>query len=167
MSDEKTEIASTEPIRVSIFNQIYSLRSHSGEEHVKRIAQLVDERMRQVALQAPNHDLLKVAVLTALNIADELQRIREQYEKQYAPPPPDAEGAPEPPEDKTKQREGEPQSWYEDLFDSRTGGRRNDERLSTLISSKLQMLRQPNHEAVTIEADEDERLDRSDKSETV
>ena len=158
MNNEKTEIASTAPIRVSIFNQIYNLRSHSDEDHVKRIAQLVDERMRQVASQAPNHDVVKVAILTALNIADELQRIKEQYEKEYASPLPSAEGAEESPKvDEINHREGEPQSWYEDLFDSRRGGRKTDERLSTLISSKLQMLRQTSHEAVTIEAEEEEK----------
>lgn len=161
MNNEETTTTLAEPIRVSIFNQTYSLRSHSDEEHVKRIAQLVDERMRQIALQAPNHDLMKVAVLTALNIADELQRLKEHYEREQdekgqTSASQAAEGAVDPLKgDETHERDDQTPSWYEDLFDARTGSSRSDQRLSTRISSKLQMLRQTGQEPVTIEAEEE------------
>jgi cell division protein ZapA len=68
-------------VRVNIFNQTYSLRSASGDgEHVERVARLVDERMRAVASGLAVHDVAKVAVLTALNLADELEGLKSFYE---------------------------------------------------------------------------------------
>ena len=68
-------------VRVSIFNQTYSLRSADGNgEHVERVARLVDERMRAVANGLAVHDVAKVAVLTALNLADELEGLKSFYE---------------------------------------------------------------------------------------
>jgi cell division protein ZapA len=68
-------------VRVSIFNQTYSLRSADGDgAHVERVARLVDERMRAVANGLAVHDVAKVAVLTALNLADELEGLKSFYE---------------------------------------------------------------------------------------
>jgi cell division protein ZapA len=68
-------------VRVSIFNQTYSLRAADGNgEHVARVARLVDERMRAVADGLAVHDVAKVAVLTALNLADELEGLKNFYE---------------------------------------------------------------------------------------
>lgn len=72
-----------ESIKVNIFNQAYSLRSATGDgERVRRIAHTVDERMRAIASQLAVHDVAKVAVLTALNIADELEGLRDFYEQE-------------------------------------------------------------------------------------
>jgi cell division protein ZapA len=68
-------------VRVSIFNQSYSLRSADGDgEHVLRVARLVDERMRAVADGLAVHDVAKIAVITALNLADELEGLKNFYE---------------------------------------------------------------------------------------
>src|SRR5919206_3516108 len=70
-------------VKVKIFNQIYSLRSSTVErEHVVRVARAVDERMLAVASQLAVHDVAKVAVLTALNFADELQTLKDSYERE-------------------------------------------------------------------------------------
>ena len=60
-------------VTVEIYDQIYHL---SGEdaEHIRRLAELVDARMRAVAAQGRTADSLRVAVLAALNIADELSQ---------------------------------------------------------------------------------------------
>ena len=60
-------------ITVEIYDQIYHL---SGEdaEHIRGLAELVDARMRAVAAQGRTADSLRVAVLAALNLADELSR---------------------------------------------------------------------------------------------
>ncbi|HEV2706116.1 MAG TPA: cell division protein ZapA [Pyrinomonadaceae bacterium] len=161
MNKDKFGATLIEPIRVSIFNQIYSLRSHSDPEHVLRIARLVDERMRLVASHAPSHDVLKIAVLAALNIADELERLREltsdeqQRSSDAASHAGDGEpGAAQQRAEQDYQEEGaQKPSWYEDLFEARTG--KTDERLSSLISSKLQMQRQPNHDPISIETEDE------------
>lgn len=161
MNKDKSGATLVEPLRVSIFNQIYSLRSHSDPEYVLRIARLVDERMRLVASHAPSHDVLKIAVLAALNIADELERLRDQV----AQPPTaqqqqssEAATADAPSATPSAEQDYQPEgaqkpSWYEDLFEARTN--KADERLSSLVSSKLQMQRQPNHEPFAIEAEEE------------
>ena len=56
---------------VKIYNQTYQLRSGGDPEHVKRLAQYVDETMTGVYENTPAVDSLKVAVLAALNIADD------------------------------------------------------------------------------------------------
>ena len=48
--------------------------------HIERIAALVDEKMRAVAAHGSTVDSLRVAVLAALNIADELLALRERYD---------------------------------------------------------------------------------------
>ena len=71
------------PVKVKIFNQIYSLRSSTGaKEHIVRAARAVDERMQAVASQLAVHDVAKVAVLTAVNFADELQSLKDTYERE-------------------------------------------------------------------------------------
>ena len=56
---------------VKIFGQTYSLRADVDTEEVRRIAELVDARMRDVSSQAPSASALQVAVLAALDLAGE------------------------------------------------------------------------------------------------
>jgi len=63
--------ASPEYTTVSIYDQTYHLRGHDPE-HIQRLAELVDTKMRAVAAQGRTVDSLRVAVLAALNLADDL-----------------------------------------------------------------------------------------------
>jgi cell division protein ZapA len=147
-------------VRVNIFNQTYSLRSGSGDgEHVLRVARLVDERMRAVADGLAVHDVAKIAVLTALNLADELEGLKNFYETELrevleraraveepAPAEPEAfvEPAVEEPAEPEPAPAREGQSWFEAIFDSDAPpARAGDERLSSQITSRLRRLRQP------------------------
>jgi cell division protein ZapA len=58
---------------VQIYDQAYHLTGQDPE-HVRRLAELVDSKMRAVAAQGRTVDSLRVAVLAALNLADELLR---------------------------------------------------------------------------------------------
>ena len=60
-------------VTVEIYNQTYRL-SGDDAEHIRRLAEMVDARMRAVAAQGRTADSLRVAVLAALNLADELSR---------------------------------------------------------------------------------------------
>jgi cell division protein ZapA len=64
-------------ISVEIHGHRYPIRSTLDEAYVARLAAYVDEKMRAAADSAPTGDLLRVAVLTALNVADELFRCRD------------------------------------------------------------------------------------------
>lgn len=56
--------------RVKIFNQTYDICG-SDAEHVRRLADLVDSKMREAATITPTVDTAKLAILAALNIADD------------------------------------------------------------------------------------------------
>ena len=76
MHDETSE--TSEPVSVEIYDQIYTLRG-TDQEYIEMLAGVVDAKMRAVAEQGNTVDSLRVAVLAALNIADELQCLRDQY----------------------------------------------------------------------------------------
>jgi cell division protein ZapA len=66
-------------IRVEIYDQSYNLRG-SDAEHILKLAQFVDSRMRTVSEHTATIDSLRVAVLTALNIADEYFALKKKYD---------------------------------------------------------------------------------------
>lgn len=64
---------------VEIFDQYYHLRG-PDPDHMQRLAGIVDAKMRAVAQHGATVDSLRVAVLAALNLADELVRMESQRE---------------------------------------------------------------------------------------
>jgi cell division protein ZapA len=60
---------------VEIYDQVYQLRG-TDAAHIERLANLVDAKMRAVSAHGATVDSLRVAVLAALNIADELVALR-------------------------------------------------------------------------------------------
>lgn len=65
-------------ITVEIYDQTYRLHG-TDREYVEKLAATVDAKMRAVATQGRTVDSLRVAVLAALNLADELARLEERY----------------------------------------------------------------------------------------
>ena len=63
-------------VHVEIFGQSYALNAGADPGYVQQLAAHVDAQMRQVGNSATAVDSLKVAVLAALNIADECFRLR-------------------------------------------------------------------------------------------
>jgi cell division protein ZapA (FtsZ GTPase activity inhibitor) len=61
----------TEYVTVEIYDQTYHL-SGQNADHIRELAACVDAKMRAVAAQGRTVDSLRVAVLAALNLADEL-----------------------------------------------------------------------------------------------
>ena len=66
-------------IPVDIIGQRYSLRTTLDPEYVARLATYVDEKMRAAADSTASGDSVRLAVLAALNIADELFRCRDAF----------------------------------------------------------------------------------------
>ena len=64
-------------VSVQIHGQRYAIRSTLEQEYVARLAACVDERMRMAADSTPSGDSLRLAVIAAINIADELFRSRD------------------------------------------------------------------------------------------
>jgi cell division protein ZapA len=71
--------ASPEAVSVDIYDQIYHLRG-TDSEYIEQLAELVDAKMRAVAALGSTVDSLRVAVLAALNIGDELLALRARYD---------------------------------------------------------------------------------------
>lgn len=69
-------------VKVEIYNQTYNIRSRDGDTaHIKELAAFVDARMREITAGTLTVDSLKVAILAALHIADELHQMRERRDK--------------------------------------------------------------------------------------
>lgn len=67
----------TRVVTVEINGQRYPIRSHLDAPYVAELAAYVDAKIRLASRECPAGDSLKVAVLAALNLADELFRARE------------------------------------------------------------------------------------------
>jgi cell division protein ZapA len=67
------------PIKVEIYDQVYNLRGVDSE-YITRLAEFVDSKMRNVAEQTSTVDSLRLAVLAAINIADEYHILKKKYD---------------------------------------------------------------------------------------
>lgn len=72
-------------MKVDIFDQTYNVHTEGEENHLRRVASFVDERMRTVAESTRQVDSTRVAVLAALNVADELFVLRKRLEEIEGP----------------------------------------------------------------------------------
>ena len=69
-----------DPIRIEIYDQEYHVKGSLGPEYLEELAKYVDGKMRSIATRSHNADSLRVAVLAALNIADEYHQMKAKYE---------------------------------------------------------------------------------------
>jgi cell division protein ZapA len=67
-----------EPVRVTIFNQTYSLVASEEPGRIEQLAQKVDELMSAIASRAGNVDATRAAVLACLHMADELDTVQKR-----------------------------------------------------------------------------------------
>lgn len=69
-------------VTVNIYGTQYKLMGDANTEptHMQMVAALVDERMKKIAESNPRLDLPRIAVLSAVNLADEMKRMSKEYE---------------------------------------------------------------------------------------
>jgi cell division protein ZapA len=85
MASAPRDVAATQPtpasssVRVEIFDQAYNLRG-TDPDYIIRLAEYVDAKMRAVSEQTNTVDSLRLAVLAALNIADEYHMLKRRQE---------------------------------------------------------------------------------------
>ena len=65
-------------VHVEIFGQAYAVRGGDDPGYVEKLAAYVDEQMKDVGRTSGAVDSLRIAVLAALNMADELFTLREE-----------------------------------------------------------------------------------------
>lgn len=63
--------------KIEIFGRTYMIKGDADADYALRLAEYVDKKMREVSEKTPTVSSLKVAILAALNIADELFKLRE------------------------------------------------------------------------------------------
>jgi cell division protein ZapA len=71
------------PVTVEILGNVYVLRSEAGEERVRQVAELLNQRLEEVFSANKTSSTLSAAVLAALNITNELLQLRDQQEKLF------------------------------------------------------------------------------------
>ncbi len=76
--DRELQLQDSQSVGVEIYDQVYHLRG-TDLAYIEQLAGVVDGKMRAVAAHGGTVDSLRVAVLAALNIADELECLRERY----------------------------------------------------------------------------------------
>jgi cell division protein ZapA len=65
---------------VEIFGAVYSVRGTDDQGHLQGLADLVDRKMREVAQHVSTADTARIAILAALNLADELFQIQKRQD---------------------------------------------------------------------------------------
>jgi cell division protein ZapA len=65
-------------VTVEIAGQRYPIRSDLDERYIAELAAYVDQKMRAAVHAAPESDMLGLAILVALNVADDYFRARQQ-----------------------------------------------------------------------------------------
>ena len=70
--------AERKTVRVTIFNQTYSLAATDEEGEVESLAHSIDELMTGIAMRAGNVDANRVAVLACLHMADRLRSMERE-----------------------------------------------------------------------------------------
>jgi cell division protein ZapA len=85
MADNGPSQPGSETVKIEIYDQSYNVNADQNEEYLKELAAYVDAKMRSVADATKMVDSLKVAVLAALNIADELFTLRQRQQSIEGP----------------------------------------------------------------------------------
>jgi cell division protein ZapA len=73
--------SSGESVRVTIYGDEYSIKGDADGETTKKIADYVNSKIGEVQSHIASRDRVKVAILSAMNIAAELMRCKEKCEK--------------------------------------------------------------------------------------
>jgi cell division protein ZapA len=72
-------------VKIQIYDQSYNVNADGNEEYLTELAAYVDGKMRAIADSTHMVDSLKVAVLAALNIADETFTMRKHQQEVEGP----------------------------------------------------------------------------------
>jgi cell division protein ZapA len=78
MSPEGSKALAGTVLKVNIYGTEYPIKGEVDVEYIRHVAEYVDRKMREVDQTTAAKSSLKVAILTALNIADELFRERDE-----------------------------------------------------------------------------------------
>ncbi|MEK4028593.1 cell division protein ZapA [Pseudobacillus sp. FSL P4-0506] len=67
-------------ITVDIYGHHYTIVGTESKSHIRHVARLVDEKMREIKMKNPVLDLNKIAVLAAVNTVHDYVKLQEEME---------------------------------------------------------------------------------------
>ncbi len=68
-------------VEVYILGQRYNIKGDASEEHIRKLASYVDNKLKEIYTSSPNITPVKASILTALDIADELFKLKDEQEE--------------------------------------------------------------------------------------
>jgi cell division protein ZapA len=68
-------------VEVYILGQRYTIKGDAPEEHIRMLASFVDSKLKEVHNASPNITPVKASILAALNIADELFKLKNEQDE--------------------------------------------------------------------------------------
>ncbi len=68
-------------INVEIYGQQYSVVGDESTSHIRMVAAIVDDKMRELNAKNPSLDTSRLAVLTAVNVIHDYIKLKEEHEK--------------------------------------------------------------------------------------
>lgn len=68
-------------VTITIGDEHYVLRGHATQEYMEKVAREVDEKFSQLQATYPNVPRHRLAMLTAINLADEVHKLREENQE--------------------------------------------------------------------------------------
>ncbi|ALC81963.1 MULTISPECIES: cell division protein ZapA [Bacillus] len=66
---------------VDIYGQQFKIVGEETKSHMRHVASIVDDKMREINEKNPQLDINKLAVLTAVNVVHDYLKLKEEYEK--------------------------------------------------------------------------------------
>ncbi|WP_050615997.1 cell division protein ZapA [Bacillus testis] len=75
MSSEKKS-----KITVDIYGQQYTIVGTESSSHIRLVASMVDDRMREISAKNPNLDVSRLAVLTAINAIHDYLKLKDRLD---------------------------------------------------------------------------------------
>ena len=76
----ESSLKGTTSVDVEIYGAVYPVRGEHDREYLEKLAGVVDHKMREIGSHVPTVDTGKIAILAALNLADELLQCTKQQE---------------------------------------------------------------------------------------
>jgi len=80
MRDLRKSSEYTNKVAVEIFGDEYVIKGEADPQYMEMLAAYVDKKMRQIGGRNPQLSRAKLAVLVAINLADELSKLQEDYD---------------------------------------------------------------------------------------
>ncbi|PET67292.1 cell division protein ZapA [Bacillus sp. AFS001701] len=72
--------SSKQKLNVTIYGQHYAITGDESTDHIRHVASIVDDKMKEINKKNPLLDTNKLAVLTAINIVSDYVKLKERAE---------------------------------------------------------------------------------------